>query len=365
MKMRVLITYVSAGGGHRRAAEAIYDYLKINRKDLALELVDLLPFPNSFFRFCYNSGYSFLVHYATWLWGFFFWMTEFKLTRWFSRQGVLIGNYLGCRKFVTYLIREKYDFIISTHFLNSELVANLKLRNKIQAKLITVITDFGVHPFWVSKGTDLYVVASGLTKDKLLKMRVAEQIIQASGIPFSPSFVKTQNKAQLAEKLGIDRNKFTVLVITGSFGVGPLEEIAESLRGQAQVLVVCAKNKKLFNRLQKRNLENVKVFGFVDNTEELMACAQVIITKPGGATITEVLIMELPVIFINAIPGQEIANLEVLAEYGIGESPKSIEEIKNVILDLKNNPQKIEELKRRIREIKKPFACQELADVIR
>ncbi len=363
--MKVLITYVSAGAGHRRAAEAIYNYLKNNRKDLTLELADILPFANPFFRFCYNFGYPFLVHYAVWLWGFFFWLTEFKLTSWFSRQGALIGNYLGCRKFVTYLIEEKFDYIISTHFLNSELVANLKLRNKIQAKLITGITDFGVHPFWVSKGTDLYVVASGSTKNKLLSMGVVEQKIQSSGIPFSPSFVKTQNKAQLAEKLRIDRNKFTVLVITGSFGVGPLEQIAESLRGEAQVLVVCAKYKKLFNRLKKRNLENVNVFGFVDNTEELMACAQVIITKPGGSTITEVLIMELPVIFINAIPGQETANVEALAEYSIGVSPKSIEEIKNYVLDLKNNPQKVEELRRRIRKIQKPFACEELASVIR
>ncbi|MDO9572431.1 MAG: hypothetical protein Q7J37_00910, partial [Candidatus Omnitrophota bacterium] len=227
--MKVLITYVSAGAGHRRAAEAVYGYLKNNRKDLSVELVDILPFANSFFRFCYNSGYPFLVHYATWFWGFFFWVTESSLTRWLSRKGALIVNYLGCRRFVAYLIKENFDFIISTHFLNSELVANLKVKNKIQAKLITVITDFGVHPFWVSKGTDLYIAACGSTKEKLLNMGVIEQKIQASGIPFSSSFVKTQNRAELAEKFGIDKNKFTVLLMTGSFGVGPLEEIAESL----------------------------------------------------------------------------------------------------------------------------------------
>ncbi|MDP2927654.1 MAG: glycosyltransferase [Candidatus Omnitrophota bacterium] len=363
--MKVLVTYVSAGAGHRRAAEAAYDYLKNNRQDLKLKLVDILPFGNPILRFCYNSGYPFLVNYATWLWGLFFWMTEFKLTRWISRKSSLIVNYFSFRKFVNYLIKEEFDFIISTHFLNSELAANLKLRNKVQAKLITVITDFGVHPFWVSNGTDLYVVASRLTKDKLLNMGVEEQKIQASGIPFSPSFVKTQNRAQLAEKFGINPNSFTVLLMTGSFGSGPLEEISESLMCEAQVLVVCARNKKLFARLQKRNLENVKVFGFVDNAQELMAVSDCIVTKPGGATITEVLIMELPVIFISAIPGQETANVEALAEYGIVVSPKNIEEIKNFVLDLKNNPQKILELRQRIREIKKPFACKELASVIR
>ena len=75
--------------------------------------------------------------------------------------------------------------------------------------------------------------------------------------------------------------------------------------------------------------------------------------------------MELPVVFISAIPGQETANLGALAEYGIGVNLKNIEEIKNYVLDLKNNPQKILELKQKIREIQKPFACQELASVIR
>ncbi len=363
--MKVLITYASAGAGHRRVAEAIYDYLKDKRKDLKLELVDILPFASLFFRFCYNSGYPFLVHYAIWLWEFFFWMTEAKLTHWFSRKSALIVNYLGCRKFVKYLIKENFDFIISTHFLNSELAANLKLKNKIQAKLVTVITDFGVHPFWVSNGTDLYIAASGLTRDKLLKMGVIEQRIQVSGIPFSSSFVKTQNRAQLAEKFGIDKDKFTVLVMTGSFGSGPLEEIAESLCAQAQVLVVCAKNKKLFSRLQKRNLEHVKAFGFVNNAQELMAVSDVIITKPGGSSIAELLNMELLPVFIAAIPGQESQNVELLASYAVGSRADNIGEIKDLVLDLKNNLPKTEELRQKIREIKKPFACQELASVIR
>jgi processive 1,2-diacylglycerol beta-glucosyltransferase len=363
--MRVLITYASAGAGHRRAAEAVYDYLKNNRQDLKLELVDILPFAGKFFCFCYNSGYPFLVHYASWLWGFFFWMTEFKLTRWISRKFSLILNYFGCRKFVKYLIQEKFDFIVSTHFLNSELAANLKLRNKIQAKLITVITDFGVHPFWVTKGTDLYVAASGLTKDKLFNMGVEEQKIQASGIPFSSSFVKSQNRVQLAEKIGINPNSFTVLVMTGSFGSGPLEEIGESLSGEAQVLVVCAKNIKLFGRLQKRNLKNVKVFGFVNNAEELMAVSDVIITKPGGLSIAEFLNMELFPIFISVIPGQEKENIRILAGYGVGCAPKNIKQIKELLVDLKNNPQKLQSLKNNIGQVVKPFACKELASVIR
>jgi len=363
--MKVLITYASAGAGHKRVAEAIYDYLNIHRPDLKLELLDIIPGSTGFFRFSYGKGYTFLVHYASWLWAFFFWMTEVKFIRWFSRKSSTITNYFSCRKFRTYLENESFDYIISTHFLNSELAANLKLKNIIKGKLITVITDFGVHPFWVSKGTDLYVVATGFTKQKLLEMGVAGDSIKEFGIPVASTFAIHQDREKLAKKLGIDTKKFTVLLMTGSFGLGPLEEIAESLCNQAQVLVVCARNKKLYLRLEKRNLENVKVFGFIDNIQELMAVSDMMITKPGGSSIVELLNMELLPIFIAAIPGQESENLKVLASYVVGSVANNILEIKKVVLDLKNNPRKIEELKQKIREIKKPFACQELARVIR
>ena len=363
--MKVLITYASAGAGHRRAAEAVYDYLKSNRKDLELELLDILTIANPFFRFCYNGGYPFLVHYFAWLWGFFFWMTEFVLTRWVSRKCAIIVNYFGCYKFESFLVKKDFDYIISTHFLNSELAANLKLKNKIKAKLITVITDFGVHPFWISRGTNFYIAASELTKDKLLGMGVKESEIKVCGIPFSSSFVKSQDRGKLAVKFGIDADKFTVLAMTGSFGVGPLEEIAEGLCNDAQILVVCAKNKKLFSRLVKKNLANVKVFGFVNNAQELMGASDVIITKPGGSSIAELLNMELLPIFISPIPGQEQENIRILASYGVGKVGKNIKQIRELIIEFKDNPQEIESLKKNIAQIAKPSASQEIASVIR
>ena len=363
--MKVLIIYASAGAGHRRAAEAIYNYLKENSPDLDLVLLDSLDKTNALFKFDYTKGYSFLVNYATLVWHWAFLVTDSKFLRPISRTLARIINGINSQRLIRYFIQENPDVIVSTHFLPSELAADLKRRHKLSSKLITIITDYGVHPFWISAGTDLYVVASDFTRDRLVLEGVGVEKIRVLGLPFEPKFLRHFDRRILGHQVGIDPEKFTVLLMTGSFGLGPLEKIAEALHKDCQVLVVCAGNKKLYARLLKRNFENVKVFGFISNAEELMAAAQVIITKPGGATITEILIMELPVVFISAIPGQETANVEALAEYGIGVSPKNIGEIKNFVLDLKNNPQKILELKQRIRQIQKPFACKELASVIR
>ncbi len=363
--MKVLIIHASAGAGHRRAAEAIYNYLKEHDPDLELVLLDALDKTNAIFKFDYTKGYSFLIKYATRIWHWAFWVTDSKVLRPISRLLARLINFTNCQELIRYFRQENPDLIISTHFLPAELAADLKKKNQITSKIITVITDYDVHPFWINPATDLYIVASDFTRDRLILEGVEPEKISVLGLPFDPKFIRHFDRRVLAHKLGIDHKKFTVLLMTGSFGLGPLEEIAKILHQDCQILVVCAGNKKLYRRLIKMNLENVKVFGFISNTEELMAVSQVIITKPGGSTITEVLIMELPAVFISAIPGQETANIEALAQYGIGVSPKNIREIRDYVLDLKNNPQKIDALRKSIREIQKPFALKELASVIR
>jgi UDP-N-acetylglucosamine:LPS N-acetylglucosamine transferase len=65
------------------------------------------------------------------------------------------------------------------------------------------------------------------------------------------------------------------------------------------------------------------------------------------------------------IPGQESDNVEALKRMGVGFVPKSLFELKEIVLMLKNNPAKLEEMKERLEDIKKPLACQEISGVIR
>jgi len=153
-------------------------------------------------------------------------------------------------------------------------------------------------------------------------------------------------------------------VITGSFGIGPIERIADLLQEEAQMLVVCARNKKLYLRLKAKKYPQLNLFGFVDNIEELMSVSDVIITKPGGLSIAELLVKELPPIFISAIPGQEIENAKKLASYGIGVSVNCPVDIKDIVSDYKNHPDKISRIRDTMRRFKKPYSTQELYNVV-
>lgn len=155
--MKIIITYASAGAGHFKAAEAVYNYIKEHCPGIEVSLIDILGKANNFFKFSYTLGYSLLIKRMPFLWRFAFWLTDFKPLRPFVRPIAKFCGRINTGKFAAFLTKEKADVIISTHFLTSEVIAGLKRLKKIKSRLVTVITDFGVHSFWISFPTDLYI----------------------------------------------------------------------------------------------------------------------------------------------------------------------------------------------------------------
>jgi len=362
--MKIIITYASCGAGHLRAAQALYHYFKENSSGQDIEIVDILEKTQPFFKNSYRYGYPFLVNHALWLWGFAFWITRVKYLKAITRGITSLINRLNNTDFADFLIRSQPDFVISTHFLPSEITAYLKKIKRLKSRLVTVITDFGVHPFWIADDTDMYIAASVFTKEQLIRQGVGEGKIKVLGIPIEASFLKQYDKGALFKRFDLEPDKFTVLIVTGSFGIGEIEKAVELLYQEAQILVVCARNQVLYASLKKKGYPGLKVFGFIDNIQELMAVSDIIIAKPGGLTIAESLAMDLVPIFITSIPGQETENAAFLTRKSIGINIKEITSIKDVVLDFKNHPDKLKNIRERIRQEKKPFAARDLYDVI-
>jgi len=153
------------------------------------------------------------------------------------------------------------------------------------------------------------------------------------------------------------------LIATGSFGFGPIEEVVSRLQG-VQVLVVCGHNKALYERMNARAMPGVKVYGLVDNMDELMAASDVMITKPGGLSISEALVTGLPLIFFSAIPGQEENNVRVLARQGVGVSNCPVEEIAGTLKRYQNDPKEFQSAQAKARDLGKPRAVKDILALI-
>jgi processive 1,2-diacylglycerol beta-glucosyltransferase len=258
------------------------------------------------------------------------------------------------------LIAANPDIIVATHFLPIGIAGFLKKRHKINSRLICIITDFDVHPLWVIEKIDQYIVGCPITAAQLNGFGISNDKIKIMGIPVDGKFSENIEKEGIYKKLNLEKNKFTVLILTAAFGFGPIEEIVNLLYRQVQILVVCGRNTGLYRRLAAKKYNSVRIFGLVDNIEELMAAAHLVITKPGGLTIAESLAMERPMIFFRAIYGQETKNAEILENYGVGINTKNLIDIREAVLNYKNSPQRLDAVKEKIRKIKKPNATREI-----
>jgi len=360
-KMKIGVFYTTVGAGHKVAAEAIYQQLK-QQEGVEVKIADALDFTTPAFSRSYNQGYNFLITKMIWVWRCGFYILNSKIMLPAIRLFHLLQNVFFARPLRKYLELEQFDCIVSTHFLPNEVASFLKYHKKIKSRIITVVSDYDPERIWVTKETDVYAVACDLTAQKMLKIGVGKEKIIITGIPTNKKFSIKKNVAQLKEKLSLDPHLFTVLIATGSFGIGPIEKLLDQLSA-FQILIVCGQNKQLYEKLQARNSEKVKIFGFVKNIDELMAVSDIMITKPGGLSISEALVSNLPMIFFSPIPGQEAKNIEILRKYGIGQNDFSIGSISATIKDYHDHPEKLQSVKKKIAQLARPEAAAKIAEI--
>jgi len=93
----------------------------------------------------------------------------------------------------------------------------------------------------------------------------------------------------------------------GGLGLEPLTSIVETLSKldyPIQMMAVAGKNQETRQEIEDitRKLSGpVKVYGCVDNIHQLMEAADLLVTKPGGLTISEALAKGVPMITISPL----------------------------------------------------------------
>lgn len=368
---KILIMYATAGIGHKKASIAVKKaFDEMAPGDCEVTIIDSLDYTNDTFKKGYLGSYLFMVNKMPSFWGMSYYLTDnyyfnlligSKIRRW--------NNSFHSKRLTDFLVEKDFDVIISTHFFGSEVVAALKRKNKITSRLITVVTDYQLHSWWVADPTDMYVVAGEDAKSDLLRWKVEPAKISVLGIPVEPIFSKPVDAGKIRLSLGFRDYVFTILVIGGGFGVGPIEEIVNvvnSMSHPIQLVTVCGHNDELVKRLGALKLRSdvkMKIFGFIDNVYEYMGVSDILISKSGGITVSESLAKELPMLIIAPIMGQETRNSDFLIKHGSAVKIGDVSELKGVLEDLVGHREKIESLRANIRLIKKPKACYDIANL--
>ncbi len=156
----------------------------------------------------------------------------------------------------------------------------------------------------VSKNVDLVAVSFLSTMNKFKK---AKKVVY-TGNPCGEQALTT--KEIKPSDIGLDNKKKLVIVVAGSLGSSTMnEKLKEFLRlskkSDYQVVYITGKN--LYEDFIKgtRFGQNVKVLPYLDNLSGLMRNASLIVTRAGASTMSEILALSLPAIFI---PSPYVAN---------------------------------------------------------
>lgn len=365
--MKALVISVTCGQGHNSTARAIIKGLE--SKGFECEFLDCFEYINKILASIIDDGYLLSTKIAPKPYAAIYKRAEKrKKPELFSKMKAT--NTILASKLRTYIEESDPDVIVTTHCFASAMVSILKEHNVIHSKNIAIVTDFTVHPFWEdSVNFDYVVVASELLKNQLLKKGFRDEQILTTGIPIAPKFSQnTYDKIKVREELGLEPDKLTILLMSGSMGYGHIKKTVSKLdkvNADFQTIVVCGKNEEVKKSIDKmRKSKTFLTFGYVDNIDELMAASDCIITKPGGLTTSEALAMDLPLIVIDPIPGQEERNRDFLLNNGAAMSVNETCPIDEVLYQLFRNPDRISNMKNSIAFLKKPDSTKALVDHI-
>lgn len=316
---RILILSSSVGTGHLRAAEAIELALRDIEPMATVRNLDVLQLTNATFRRLYGQAYLDLASKAPHVLGYFYDLLDQprSLKQKSDRLRLLVER-LNLRPFLRLLKEESWDIVVNTHFLSAEIIGFLRRHGKLNTPHITVTTDYETHRLWVAQPCEHYCTATEEGANYLEHWGVPKRDISVTGIPIHPAFNRGQNYP-ISLKL---RERPIVLQLAGGFGVGPIESIYRGLleiKIPLEIMVVTGKNKEAREKLEKIETSShhlTKVIGFTDRIHELMAVADLVVSKPGGLTTSEVLASGAAMAIVNPIPGQESRNSDFLLENG-------------------------------------------------
>ena len=381
--MKVIILSATTGGGHMSAANAISEYL--SEQNIETKVVDTLEYISPILNKTITETYEFLAKRSPKLWKLMYNSSNHRAIN----KVVSSSNSLISRKLMPLLNDFKPDLIVSTHPFATEMISKLKSLNKINLPLVCVMTDYAPHRTWISSGVDAYVVANENMIEPMAKMGVNTEIIHPFGIPVDEDFFSEKNKENILSQMDLSTSIPTLLIMAGSCGFANMENVYKKLQKSKidfQIIIITGKNPRLYNsmqslisgseikkhhqfipkfKIQNINLHNLRIFKnlikkgtdkvtvtkptkiiyFTSKVSKYMAAADIIITKPGGLTISEALACNLPMALFDAIPGQEEENAEFLVSHNMAVKLDSKAENIDTIENLLSNPEKLRKMR--------------------
>lgn len=318
--MRVMVVHTSAtGAGHRVAAESLVKALE-EYPGVEAESFDTLTVSSPKVRKAQQSAIGSMGKIP----GFANWAYEAAV-----RGNPLVGlAQVALMAFKAHMSPEALqhiqefqpDLIVSTQAEASHMLAHWKRGDKLEAPVWSVLTDHVADDRWVSSQVDRYFVANTRMVNELERLGVEAQQVRVTGIPIATPPASTESAAELRERLGLRPDVATVVITGGGLGGQPFELLVEELGKlpyPKQIVCITGSNAEARAALEKMSSPHLlHVEGKVSNMHEWMRAADVVVTKAGGLSTSEIQALGKPMVIHRPVSGLAVRNSERLVEIG-------------------------------------------------
>ncbi len=366
-KKRILILTADAGFGHRSAANAVAAALHARyADDCEAEIINPMEDKRTpFFLRDSQSDYDRLVRLIPELYRFYYDASDTTVTSAVVEGALTVLLFETMRDVVRYHMP---DAIVSTYPLyQAPLEAVFTLRGE-DIPILTVVTDLAtVHRMWFSRASDACLVPNSIVEDLALSYGLSSEQVVVTGIPVNPEIaVDTRSPAEIRAELGWMPDLPTFLAV-GSRRVERLLDTLNVLNHfgtPLQLAVVAGRDQKLYDDLQRMEWHGPTfLYEYVTNVPRMMRAADAVICKAGGLIVTESLAAGRPMLLVDAIPGQETGNADLVVRTGAGELARSEREVLETVAHWMHDDRKLlRERTSRSAALGKPFAAFDVAE---
>lgn len=346
--MRLLILSCNTGQGHNSCASAVKSCFE--RQGDTCDIADALGFISEKASKFVSGWHSRLYRHAP---------TVFdKGYRYIEKHSGLIAedsaayNLLtsGAEELYAFIQAGSYDAVLCVHIFAGLLLSKMLMRYPLPVRTGLLATDYTCSPGFGSCNMDHYFIPDESLRDAFVTADVPGERIVASGIPVRTEFLEGRAKAWAKKQIGIDAAHDHVLMMCGSMGCGPMEEVAVLLAGSmdanTELSIICGTNEKLQRSLHKalRSYSNVHIHGFVKEIPLMMDSADLFLTKPGGISVSEAAVKRLPMVLIDAVSGCESGNLEFFLEKGAAKTADTPEKLAALCVELLKDKSRLSQM---------------------
>jgi UDP-N-acetylglucosamine:LPS N-acetylglucosamine transferase len=331
--LKVLIFSASIGEGHDLPARVLAEGIEREAPGTEIEVVDSLAVVGWITRRLVMDSSRFHSKWGSRLFDLSYRLiTDVRPTRWLAGH---LTQWLAARKIRRAVLERQPDIVVSTYPGTTEVLGHLRRRGRIDAPVVSAITDLAALRYWAHPGVDLHLITHPESAEEVRQIAPGTKVRCVRGLT-DERFYEPRSQAEARRELGLRADGPMVIVSGGGWAVGDLEGAAEEALAipNSTVVCLCGRNDDLRTELAEHfaGEPRVRIEGFTDRMPDWFAAADVLVHSTAGLTVLEALMEGCGVVSYGWGRGHVRVNNAAFERFGLAEVAGSRAELGDALV---------------------------------